>query len=160
MRDRDPPKGFASATMYELIFCRRDPASRMNCKLGSCTAASYRSLFLVNHSLLLFFAKSLKNPKKSVVKYFDFSVISGSLRRHRGSPVEHWRERSGVEDGADRADLVAADVVPLADERRPRGSVRHHVVQETDVVAVDERLLRLDACADMMQVSQCFQVRP
>src|SRR5436309_1781777 len=79
MRDRDPPKGFASATMYELIFCRRDPASRMNCKLGSCTAFSYRSLFSVNHSLLLFFARSLKNAKNSGVKYFDFSAIGHDL---------------------------------------------------------------------------------
>src|SRR2546426_4308469 len=79
MRDSDPPNGFASATMYELIFCRRDPASRMNCKLGSCTAASYRSLFLVNHSLLLFFAKSLKNAKNSGEKYFDFSAIRSDL---------------------------------------------------------------------------------
>src|SRR5947199_9833740 len=39
------------------------PASRMNCKLGSCTAFSYRSSFSVNHSLLLFFARSLKNAK-------------------------------------------------------------------------------------------------
>src|SRR5947208_8236917 len=79
MRDRDPPKGFASATMYELIFCRRDPASRMNSKLGSCTAFSYRSLFSVNHSLLLFFARSLKNVKNSGVKYFDFSAIGYDL---------------------------------------------------------------------------------
>src|SRR6266705_2730243 len=79
MRERDPPKGFASATMYELIFCRRDPASRMNCKLGSCTAFSYRSLFSVNHSLLLFFARSLKNAKNSGVKYFDFPAIGQDL---------------------------------------------------------------------------------
>src|SRR5207244_6799638 len=79
MRDRDPPKGFASATMYELIFCRRGPASRMNCKLGSCTAFSYRSLFSVNHSLLLFLARSLKIVKNSGVKYFDFSAICYDL---------------------------------------------------------------------------------
>src|SRR2546425_64314 len=80
MRDRDPPNGFASATMKELIFCRRCPASRMNCKLGSCTAFSYRSLFFVNHSLLLFFARSRKNAKNSVVKYVDFSPMRGPPR--------------------------------------------------------------------------------
>src|SRR2546426_4531750 len=79
MRDRDPPNGFASATMKELIFCRRDPASRMNRKLGSCTAFSYRSLFSVNHSLLLFFARSLKNAKNPGVKYFDLAAIRGDL---------------------------------------------------------------------------------
>src|SRR3989442_16007909 len=51
----------------------------MNCKLASCTAASYRSLFLVNHSLLLFFAKPLKNAKNSGEKYFDFSAIRSDL---------------------------------------------------------------------------------
>jgi len=40
----------------------------MNRKLGSCTAFSYRSLFFVNHSLLLFFDKSPKNAKNSGVK--------------------------------------------------------------------------------------------
>src|SRR2546425_6817695 len=111
MRDRDPPNGFASATMKELIFCRRCPASRMNCKLGSCTAFSYRSLFFVNHSLLLFFAKSLKNAKNSGVKYFDFSLIPWDLRRSdiAPRPVEHWREPTRVEDGADGTDLVGAE---------------------------------------------------
>src|SRR2546428_7252986 len=35
------------------------------------------------------------------------------LPRHRISPVEHWRERPGIEDRANRGDLLAADMIPL-----------------------------------------------
>src|SRR5712691_11435680 len=83
----------------------------MNRRLGSCTAFSYRSLFFVNHSLLLFFARSRKNAKNSVVKYVDFSPM-------RETPRERIRfprfERSlggktlrGVLDSARGAELVS-----------------------------------------------------
>src|SRR5438552_18088898 len=52
----------------------------MNRKLGSCTTFSWRSLFFVNHSLLLFFARSRKKAKNSVVKYVDFSPMRGPPR--------------------------------------------------------------------------------
>src|SRR3989441_11844610 len=111
MRDRDPPNGFASATMKELIFCRRCPASRMNCKLGSCTAFSYRSLFFVNHSLLLFFARSRKNAKNSVVKYVDFSPMRGPPRvRIRFPQFERSlgrKPRRYALDSARRVELVS-----------------------------------------------------
>src|SRR5438309_3985183 len=63
----------------------------------------------------------------------------------RGSAVEHWREGTGVEDDAERPDLVAADAVPFADERCPGRGVRHHIIEEAHVVAVDVGILRFNA---------------
>src|SRR5947209_20456088 len=79
--------------------------------LGSLTIVLYRALFFVIHSLLLFFAKSLKNAKNSGVKYFDFSLIPWDLRRSDipPRPVEHWHEPTPVEDGADGTHLVGAE---------------------------------------------------
>jgi hypothetical protein len=51
----------------------------MNRKLGSWITFTYRSLFSVNHALLLFFASSEKNRKNSGVKYLDVSLISRGL---------------------------------------------------------------------------------
>src|SRR5881296_987508 len=100
-----------------------------------------------------------EEPEKLRGEVFRLLGHLAPPRRHRVSPVEHWREWPRVEDGADRADLLAADPVPLADEGRPRGSVRHHVVQQADVVAVDERLLRFDPGDDVVQLSQSLQIR-
>src|SRR5207245_6730526 len=60
----------------------------MNCRLGSCTAFSYRSLFLANHSLLLVFARSLKNAKNSGEKYFEPPAIGQDSRSR--DIASHW----------------------------------------------------------------------
>src|SRR5207249_7870457 len=120
----------------------RAAASRTKRTAGSWTTSSYRGLFASNHSLRLFFSSSRKNSKKPGVKYPEWSAIwlVPCVRSpNERSAVEHWRERAGVEDGPDRADLVSADPVPFADEGRTRGRVRHHVVEDADVVPVDER---------------------
>src|SRR3989475_10290298 len=36
------------------------------------------------------------------------------LPQYRISPVEHWRERPGIDDRASRGDLLAADTIPFA----------------------------------------------
>src|SRR5437879_9299496 len=87
------------------------PACRMNRRLGSCSTFSSRSLFFVNHSLLLFFPRSRKNAKNSVVKYVDFSPMQGPPRvRIRFPQFERSLGRKPLRyalDSARRAELVS-----------------------------------------------------
>src|SRR2546426_1109320 len=75
-----------------------------------------------------------------------------------GSAVEHWREGAGIEDCSDRADPVSPDPVPLADEGGACWGVRHHVVEEADVISVDEGLLRLHPFDDVVEFPEGLEV--
>src|SRR5947208_9863422 len=162
MRDRVPPKGFASAAMYELIFCRRDPASRMNSKLGSCTAFSYRSLFSVNRSLLLFFARSLKNVKNSGVKYFDFSAIGYDLLSR---DIAFHRLNIDANGRASKTARTEAIFSPRTRYHSQMNAVPAGVFvtmsynRHTSSPSTDERLLRLHAGDDVVELPQGLQIR-
>ena len=72
--------------------------------------------------------------------------------------AEHRGERAGVEDDADRFDLPGLDLQPLRDECGSGGRIRHHLIQKTNVTAIDECLLHVDAGDDRMQFLKRLEV--
>src|SRR5262245_58930427 len=72
---------------------------------------------------------------------------------------EQGGKRARVEDDLKRADLPLRDLIPFRDERRPGRCVRHHVVEDTDIVTVHKDLLQVIPLDDRRQLLQGFEIR-
>ena len=98
-------------------------------------------------------------------------VFEYSLRKH-------GRKRASVEDYLNRGDLVAFNSVPLGNKRRTGRSIRHHVVENTDIcwasitfshagtfncrpsdiIAIRENLFHVDTLDDVVELLEGLQI--
>src|SRR5215831_2872829 len=84
-----------------------------------------------------------------------------SWRRANGpcSFGKHCSERPGIKHDSNRGDLIAFDLIPIANKRGADTSVCNHIVQHTYIISVCEHLENINSLDNGLEFFERFQIR-